>query len=257
MNAQKKYKLIFSKGNTLISRLLKEQAKSQSLSIALFVPEKLYSIISEKNKEILSDSLPANLQLAYVNSEVNLGVFLKPEVDSIETGTFIGIYAGRQELVRADPGFTSPYGCEIAQGISLTKGQLKHVVGTSDTLDSNEKYSIQINAFEIGNFTRFINHSTLRPNIKALLSCFPDGRLEILFFAFKKIQPGEQLLLNYGELTWKVFGVIPQDITPTSYMLDALGKVSPFTQTSLPNSDHESPVFKELSLKLAFLKLWF
>ena len=224
MTLQNQYNLLFSKGSSFIDRFLEKYAKDLPLSEALFVSKKLYTAICKKNKEITFYGIPKDLQLAYVNSQVNTGVFLKPNAKSIEAGTFIGIYTGSYELVRADLGSSTAYAYDVAQGISLTKSQLKHVVGTKEPLSTQDEYSIQTNALTTGNFTRFINHSSLKNNIEAVVGKLPDNRIEVLLFALKKIQPGEQLLSNYGGQYWKALHIIPNDMTPTSYLLNSTGK---------------------------------
>ena len=221
---QEQYKLLFSTGTPFIDRFLEKYAKNLPLSEALFVSKKLMNTLLKKNKEIAFHDIPTNLQLAYVNSLVNTGVFLKPKAKSIEPGTFIGIYTGSYELVRADLGSSTSYAYDVAQGIHLTKNQLKHVVGTEESLSTKDEYSIQTNALTSGNFTRFINHSSLETNIEAVVAKLPNERVEVLLFALKKINPGEQLLSNYGGQYWKALHIIPNDMTPTSYLLNSQGK---------------------------------
>ena len=224
MTTPNTYELLFSKGNSWIDTFLEKYAKNLPLSEALFVSKKLYTTICNRNKQIASNGIPANLKLAYVHPTVNMGVFLNPKAKSIEPGTFIGIYTGLYELVRADLGSSTAYAYDVIQGVFLTKSQLKHVVGTEEPLSTKDEYSIQTNAQSDGNFTRFINHSSLETNIEAVVAKLPDGRIEVLLFALKKILPGEQLLSNYGGQYWKALHVIPNDMTPKTYKLNSLGK---------------------------------
>lgn len=241
MDLHKKYNLLFSKGTLLINALLRQYVKNERHSIALFVSKKLYKIILKKNKEVVFSNLPLSLQLAEVHPKVGTGIFLKSSEKSIEIGSFIGVYAGVKELVEEEPGFTSSYAYNIAKGISLKESQ--------------DRCAIQVNALNTGNFTRFLNHSSLQPNIKPLLSKLPGGRVEILFFALKKINPGEQLLVDYGDQYWRTFNLDPMNMIPTSFMLNPFGKVisvDDFVETSSFKAS-DSRALEELLLKLALL----
>ncbi|MBS0628551.1 MAG: SET domain-containing protein-lysine N-methyltransferase [Verrucomicrobia bacterium] len=215
-----------------IKALLHQHMKNRC-NIALFVSKKLYKVILEKNKEIALDGIFFNLQLAEVHPEVGMGVFLKPEEKSIEVGSFLGVYAGIRELVEENPGFTTAYAYNIAKGVN--------------------RCSIQVNALNTGNFTRFMNHSFLKPNVKPLLSKLPGGRVEILFFALKRINPGEQLLVDYGDQYWQVFNLTPVNMIPTSFMLNSLNKVMPVDDFVEMTSSKDSKTLEELALKLALL----
>ena len=86
-------------------------------------------------------------------------------------------------------------------------------------------YSIQTNAVNAGNFTRYINHSSVNNNIEAITKKMPDGTIEVCLFTCKTIRPGEQLLSNYGGLYWVVLPILPEPVTPRSYMLSKEEKV--------------------------------
>lgn len=240
MDSQKKYNLLFSKGTTLIDRLLKQHIKTIPTSQGLFVSKNLSEAIAQKNKEITANEIPSNLQLAYINSEVTNGIFLKVQEQCLEIGTFIGIYTGLYELIKLDQCQATRYTYSIAKEISLAK----------------EKYRIQTNAESMGNFTRFINHSHLEPNVKAVLCKFPSGRIEFILFALKKIHPGEQLLSNYGSNYWKNLHIEPTDMTPTTYTLNSLGSVISASQlptTSIKTSD--ASLSEEITFRFGLLNL--
>jgi hypothetical protein len=238
MDLHKKHNLLFSKETLQIKVLLRQHMQNRS-TIALFVSKRLYKIILEKNKEITSGNIPSNLQIARVHPKVGMGVFLKPKEESIEVGSFLGVYAGVKELVEENPGFTSAYAYNIAKGVLCGEDQ--------------NRYSIQVNALNTGNFTRFFNHSSLKPNIKPLLSKLPGGRVEILFFALKKIRPGEQLLVDYGDRYWQVLNLTPVNMIPTSFMLNSLNKVISVDDFVEISFFKDSRTLEELALKLALL----
>ncbi len=234
MKLPKKFKLPFSTGSKWLEEFLKKRAEQLPSSEALIVSKKLYKSILHVNEEIIDHDLPSNLELAYVHRHVKTGVFLKPKSKAIPAGTFIGIYTGLYELVKGDLCYNTSYAYDVAQELKLKKNQLSHVVipnKEKEILTTQEEYSIQTNAITTGNFTRFINHSSLCPNIEAIVSKLPEDRIEILLFALKKILPGEQLLSCYGGMYWKALGVIPDDMEPTTYKLNKSGKAFPYTKT--------------------------
>ncbi len=243
MSHPKKYNLLFSKGTPLLNRLLKEHIKTIPTSEGLFVSKKLLADIAQKNKEITAYEIPSGLQLSYINPEVNKGIFLKSQEKCLEIGTFIGIYTGLYELIKSGQCQGSHYTYNIAKEISLQKKE------TQEGLDPKENYCIQTNATSTGNFTRFINHSPLEPNVKAILSKFPSGRIEIILFALKKIYPGEQLLSNYGSKYWNDLHITPTAMTPTTYMLNSSNSV---ISTRQPLENSQKPSDHHLSEELLF-----
>ena len=219
------FKLTFSEGTPWILAFLKKCGKKLHSSEALKVSSKLYKTILKVNEEIVSIGHPPNLQLAYVDPTVNTGVFLQCKEKPIQRGTFIGIYTGHYELVEGDIATGTSYAYDVAQDISLQKKDLVHLTYPQKSLEKKISFSIQTNAMNKGNFTRYINHSSLNNNIEAVVSKFLDGRIEVLLFALKKIAPGEQLLSNYGGQYWKALGVIPDDMSPKTYLITSSGSL--------------------------------
>ena len=213
------FKLIFSKGSPWISSYLLNYSSQLPFSEALQVSSKLHKNILRVNKEIEKHGLPKNLHLGYVHPKVKSGVFLKPNAQPIKAGAFIGIYTGLYELVESDITTGTSYAYDVAQNLTIHKKNLHHVVRPQEDKKEKKEYSIQTNALEMGNFTRYINHSSLAPNIEAIVSKLPDGRMEILLFALHDIHPGEQLLSNYGGQYWKALKVIPNDMKADTYLL--------------------------------------
>ncbi len=268
MKLPKKFKLPFSIGTPWVESFLQKRAAKLPSSEFLLISKKLHKNILKVNEEIASHDLPSNLQLAYVHRNVKTGVFLKPNAKPIKPGAFIGIYTGLYELVKGDLCYNTSYAYDVAQEVRLKKEQLSHVVipsGEKEVLTTKEDYSIQTNAITMGNFTRFINHSSLKPNIEAIVCKLPEGRIEILLFALKKIHPKEQLLSCYGGMYWKALGVIPDDMEPTTYKLDKSGKASPHTKTpvlslkikkALANLRNPLPVIFEDKTNARKVKKW-
>ncbi len=100
---------------------------------------------------------------------------------------------------------------------------------------SRRHYSINLDALEEGNFTRFINHSE-KPNIVAHLMRTPPNELgvppsplQVVYSAEKKILPGEQLLVCYedGEKSyWAPLAIKPVPVDPSqTFQLDRSLKI--------------------------------
>jgi hypothetical protein len=98
----------------------------------------------------------------------------------IEPGEFIGEYLG---MIRYRGGLmTNPYCFEYPLSIWRENQYL-------------------IDAKDVGNLTRMINHSE-NPNISPFL-VYHNGLMHIILIAQEKIYPDQQLFYNYGEEYWK------------------------------------------------------
>jgi hypothetical protein len=109
--------------------------------------------------------------------------------ERIENGEPIGFYTGVLQMdTETDEGAVSPY-C--------------FTVPASD-MDKNWQKDLKIDARERGNELRFINDPRGLPgeaNCRSLVVRW-KGLPHILFVASKPINPGQELLLNYGEDYW-------------------------------------------------------
>ncbi|MBM3197655.1 MAG: SET domain-containing protein [Chlamydiae bacterium] len=215
MPIEQKFRMTHSTGIPWIHRFLQSHQDPQ---IPL-LPKKAQKALTRISKEIILHGIPSHLQLAYVHPHVNKGVFLREDASPIRKGSLIGAYTGAYELVPGNEMRETSYCYDVVQEISLTQHQKSYVVKRQDKLPPCRDYSIQTNALRKGNFTRFINHSSLEPNIEARLYKLPQGEIEVFLFAKKEILPGEQLLSNYGGSYWHVLPVIPSSIRPTTYQL--------------------------------------
>lgn len=219
------FRLPFSEGSSWIADFLLKYSSKLPNKEALQVSPRLYKDILRVSKKVEESGIPDNLYLAHVHPKVNTGVFLKPDAPAIAEGTFIGIYTGLYELVESDITEGTSYAYDVAQNVHIKKNEYKHVLKPKESWASDTEYSIQTSAIERGNFTRYINHSSLETNIEAVVSKLPDGRMEILLFALRTIHPGEQLFSNYGGQYWKALQVIPNDMRPNTYVLTPSLKV--------------------------------
>ena len=175
-------------------------------------------------EEILLYGVPDHLTLTYVHPHVQTGVFLKRTAKPIAKGTLIGAYTGAYELVPSEATTGNSYCYDVVQHIHLSSRELRFVKKGYKHLSTEEEYSIQTNALPMGNFTRFINHSSTAPNVEAIIHKI-HGHIEVFLFAKHKICPGEQLLSNYGGSYWQALGIIPNILTPTTYRLPKKGRV--------------------------------
>ena len=151
-----------------------------------------------------------------IDSEVGMGVFLKPDQKAIPKGTFIGLYAGDYIISSENEAHDTSYLMGVADA-ELTKHEISQLEeSTPETKSSG--YMIDIDAKVRGNFTRLINHSTDDGNLETRFVEYERTR-QIAFFTIRKINPGEQLLYSYGMQYWKQLGVTPSPMTPTTYKL--------------------------------------
>lgn len=219
------FRLPCSEGSPWVHELLLKYSSKLSTKEAYPVSARLYKDIMRISQEIEETGIPNHLYLAHVHPKVHIGVFLKPDAPAIEEGTLIGVYTGQYELVESDITEGTSYAYDVAQGVSIKKSEYKHVLNPKHPWSKDIEYSVQTSAIKKGNFTRYINHSSLETNIEAVVSKLPDGRIEILLLALKTIHPGEQLFSCYGGQYWKALNIIPNDMRPNTYVLTPSLKV--------------------------------
>src|SRR5690606_41421034 len=92
----------------------------------------------------------------------------------------------------------------------------------------------KLDARHKGNFTRFINHSE-NPNLAAYTISVPKNPfgiapspIEVVYFAKKKIRPGEQLLVSYEDGAknyWNRSMGNPFPMTPQTFLLRTVLKL--------------------------------
>ncbi len=255
------FKLISSIGNDGTIACLKKHAKRLTSKDALIVKTNLFKKIEQTNQEIIRFGIPSRFHLAQVK-EIQGGIFLKPSSAPIEIGDFIGIYTGAYELVEENYTKETAYAYDLLQGLKLTAKEKSHIKDKRRSYPKNQEFAIQTNALKQGNFTRFINHSSLAPNVEAVISKMPDGKMEILLFALQRILPGDQLLSNYGGQYWATLKIIPHDLTPASYTLDSSLQVQKHSLPRKPSAaiqeylmGHRNPeVTAEKTLERSFSK---
>ncbi len=221
----KQFSLIRSIAPTQIVERLKAYAKKQKPSELPPASKALIKKIEKYREDLEKFGIPPFLEIAEVNEYMQTGVFLKPDSKPIKAGEFIGLYTGDYELVFESETEGNHYAYDVAPGIKLKADDLPLVRGMGKKATIKESYSIQTSASNHGNFTRYINHSSIDTNIEAMTRKMPDGTIEVCLFAAKTIKPSEQLLSNYGGQYWAVLPIIPEPVKARSYRLENNGQI--------------------------------
>ncbi len=244
--ALEKFSLQVSQGHHEIESLLKNYSKKQKPSNLPRATKALVKKIEKYKSELSKNGIPPFLAVAKVNEFIQTGVFLKPDAKALKAGEFIGIYSGELEIVFATETQDNHYAYDVATNIKIKKHHLPLVRSKGKKADIKEDYSIQTNAAKTGNFTRYINHSSVDTNIDAMTKVLPDGSVEVCLFTKKRIRPGEQLLSNYGGMYWAVLPIIPEPVFANSYILNKEGKVIKKQKKDLSHPSDIHPLLRTL-----------
>lgn len=143
--------------------------------------------------EIMSEN--PEIRVRFMNHRIGYGLFAN---EFISKGRRIKRYAGELKCLLDDKREHMLYGICLAS------------VPTAGT----SKYSIIVDAQRIGNETRFANHS-YDPNAMIRFCTEEDPRfLGPWLIAGRDIQPGEEIVWDYGSEYWRALGQIPVDRSP-------------------------------------------
>ncbi len=138
--------------------------------------------------------IPDSFVLQEFESNLGKGVFVNLNSSRINKNEFIGIYSG---VVRIMP--------------ENQRGGL-YAFSVSD--------DIVVDAQVEGNFTRFINHGQAKhANVSPQLMQTAHHNAQIVLIATKRIQPGCQILMNYGPSYWRDQQIVPFTLTPQSIQI--------------------------------------
>lgn len=129
--------------------------------------------IRYKNQSLWKD----DFSLKFISKKVGWGLFANRKIERCE---FVGEYFG--EVIQADTFYSSNYAFYYS-------------------LSSNKGSALFIESMNMGNHTRFMNHSA-NPNVAPCV-IFYDDLLHQVFISTKTISPGEEITWNYGPLYWK------------------------------------------------------
>jgi hypothetical protein len=174
--------------------------------------------VSSYDSDLSQHGIRQNLAIIRINSEVGMGVFLKPDQKAIPKETFIGLYAGDYVISSESEVHDTSYLMGVVDA-NLTKQEVSQIEESMPEEQSCH-YMIDIDAKIRGNFTRLINHSTDDDNLETRFVEYNKTR-QIALFTKKKINPGEQLLFSYGTDYWKQIKITPSPMSPTTYKLIA------------------------------------
>jgi len=179
------------------------------------------------------EGLPKHLVCKKLPEDLGRGIFLHPLAKPILKGEIIAPYSGEISLLPQTLPDDSAYAFAPLSDILITKEEHRSL-GSSLPYHPKRLYWLNIDAEKKGNFTRFINHSE-KPNVIAELFSIPPNSfglepvpIEVLYLAKKRIEPGEQLLINYeGEdkSYWSAIGIKPLRVTPRTFRIDSSLKV--------------------------------
>jgi hypothetical protein len=164
------------------------------------------------------------LALCAIDDLVGKGVFLRPDANGLDPGTFIGIYAGDYRFVHANDPQRSDYGFTVLSDLELSWNDLDLIEGAR--LFETNQFCLEVDGAQSGNFTRFINHADKEnANVEHRYILMDDGTIQIGYWTKTRIRPGEQLLLNYGSGFWLNKGIQPLPSNPRKHMLYPDGEV--------------------------------
>lgn len=210
-----------------IDRIIVRELNRQNFVIRK-ASKKILQEIYEVSQEIEKEELPHRFVRKKLPGQLGEGVFLKPDATPIEKGTVIAAYAGEVSIVPQNEPDDCDYAFAPLNDIYLNKEEQKFY-DSSKKFSPRRLYSIKLDAYAKGNFTRSINHSE-DPNIYAETieigkNSFgmPLGSLEVVYFAKKKINPGEQLLVSYeGEKDsyWEACDYEQIPMFPNTFQID-------------------------------------
>lgn len=183
--------------------------------------------LDEVCQQIEKWSLPKNFVRKKLQGKLGYGIFLKPDAKPILKGSLIAPYAGEVSIVVQNEEDDADYAFDPVTDFYLTKVEQERF-DPKNRYHPRRLYSLKLDAKKKGNFTRFINHSE-KPNVVAYLVSTRANPFEIVYFAKKMIQPGEQLLVSYenGEKCyWSALGIKPFPMTPRTFKLSTQSRLA-------------------------------
>ncbi|MBS0585386.1 MAG: SET domain-containing protein-lysine N-methyltransferase, partial [Verrucomicrobia bacterium] len=181
-------------------------------------------------REIQKSGLPKNLVIKKLKGKIGFGVFLHPMAKPILKGEPIAPYSGKVVICPQNVENDTAYSFTLLADLHLTREEQKRWDPTR-AYHPKRLYTVLVDAYKTGNFTRFINHSE-KPNIEAELVRMSKGKgaipCEIVYVAKKTIRPGEQLLISYeGEdkSYWGTLNIKPFPMTPKTFLLNDASEI--------------------------------
>lgn len=222
-----KYRLPRQLLSSEIAEIISREMKKQELCLLKFSKshiEELEAVITAIQKR----GLPSYLVCKKLPHNLGYGIFLHPKAKPILKGQVIAPYAGEVSIVYQDEPDEATYAFAPMSEMHLTKDEQK-IFDQKRKYHPRRRYALKLDGEKKGNFTRYINHSST-PNVEASLLSIKKAAgsllpmpLEIVYFAKKRILPGEQLLVSYeGEDNsyWTDPDFQPFPMTPKTFQID-------------------------------------
>lgn len=204
--------------------------------------KKVLKEIFEISQEIEKNELPSQFIRKTLPNNLGEGLFLKPDAAPIEKDSVIAPYTGEVSIVPQNEPDDADYAFAPLSDMYLKKEEQKKY-DRSNKFSPARLYAIKLDALVKGNFTRSINHSE-DPNVYADIIeigknpyNLPQRNLEVVYFASRRINPGEQLLVSYeGEEDsyWEACDYKPFHMSPETFKVNqALEVVSCLNELQL------------------------
>ncbi len=211
-----------------LHEIIEREVKRQKF-VVLRPTKKNLTELAEVSGTIQKQGFVKHLVRKKLSHNLGHGIFLHKEAQPVAKGQMIAPYAGAVSLVPQYGGDNSAYVFDLLSEILLTKEE-QALFDKERNYHPRRRYSLILDAYKQGNFTRYINHSS-HPNIIARYFKIPTNSLglepaplEIIYMAKKTILPGEQLLVSYEdeeESYWGPLKIKPFPMTPQTFQLDA------------------------------------
>ena len=204
-----------------IVKVISRQCKNKDLGLQPLTRNNLKEIESVL-KQIETSTIPEHFVKKKLEGKLGSGIFLHPKAQPILKDQVIGTYSGEVSIVPQNQQDDADYAFDPVTDLRLTRCEQSRL-DPKNRYHPKRLYAMKLDASKKGNFTRFINHSE-KPNVIAYLVSSQKNPYEIIYFAKRKINPGEQLLISYenGEKSyWGPLGIKPFAMTPKTFRVDA------------------------------------
>jgi hypothetical protein len=208
--------------------IVHREIKKQEIPIARISKRNLKEL-ADVSQAIEKHGIPKYLVCKKLGHGLGRGIFLHPKARPILRGQIIASYAGEISITPQHEPDDGSYAFAPLERFYLNKKE-QALFDKKKAYHPRRLYSLKLDAFKRGNFTRFINHSE-RPNIFADTLKIPTNSfglvptpIEIIYVAKKTIHPGEQLLISYedGEKSyWHASKIKPFPMTPKTFSLSS------------------------------------
>lgn len=216
-----------------ISKIISRELRKQKTAFPRATKAELKEL-AEVAKAIEESSLPPCYVCKKLPHNLGRGIFLHPDAEPILKDSVIATYSGVVSIVPQNKPDDSCYAFDPLSDMFLEKEE-QFLLAKESRYHPRRLYSLKLDAYKQGNFTRFINHSE-KPNVAAHTISIPSNpyglvpsSIEIVYFAKKTIRPGEQLLVNYeGEEKsyWGILKIKPFYMTPKTFTLTSALKLN-------------------------------